>query len=54
MLYRKYRVTKQVLEYEQGDIIHQASVPRSETELSQISMREQKMKYTNLTENPPI
>jgi len=48
--YRKYKLTKQILNYEVNDVRNLSNIPKSEAEMREISNRGGK-RYQNLTED---
>jgi len=51
VVYRKYKTTKQRLDYEVNDIRNLASLPKSDSEMRSVSNDRSKEKYTNLNDN---
>jgi len=49
--YKKFRLTKKILQYEVNDIRNMSSVPKSETELGNVIKAKQTEKYANLAEH---
>ena len=49
--YRRYKVTKQILNYEVNDVRNLSNIPKTEAEMSEISNRATKKNYQNLTED---
>ena len=49
--YKRYKLTKQILNYEVNDVRNLSNVPRSESEMREITNRAEKKNYQNLTED---
>lgn len=50
--FRKYKMTKDLLQYEMNDVRNQGQVPKSEAELHEITQNQKKQKYVPLSEEP--
>jgi len=48
--YKKYKLTKQILNYEVNDVRNLSNIPKTEAEMSEITNRAGK-RYQNLTED---
>jgi hypothetical protein len=49
--YKKYKTTKEILNYEVNDIRNLSSIPKSIAEMRDISQKKEKEKYASLTED---
>ncbi len=52
--YKKYKVTKQILNYEVNDVRNMSSVPKSLAELRDLAVKSERQKYANLAEDNTI
>ncbi len=52
--YKKYKVTKQILNYEINDVRNMSSIPKSLAEMRDMAVKSQREKYANLAEDNSI
>jgi hypothetical protein len=52
--YRKFTLTKKILQYEVNDIRNMSNVPKSETELENVIKAKQFQKYANLADHSSV
>jgi hypothetical protein len=52
--YKKYKVTKQILNYEINDVRNMSSIPKSIAEMRDMAVKSQREKYANLAEDNSI
>lgn len=51
IFYRKFKATKEILDYEVNDIRNLSNVPKSSAEMKQIITTQNTQKYASLTED---